>query len=156
MLASHGQQKDSTIHIHVFILPQTASHAYIEQSFLCYTVGSSWLLLFLFLNQHGRPCMQVHMLLQLLSRFSCVWLCSPLDCNPPGSSVHGILQARILEWVAMPSSRGPFPLRDRALVSCIVGRFFTTEAARKPASPCMWLPILFKIKGNRKLNSIMH
>ena len=89
MTASHGQQKDSTIHIHVFILPQTASHAYIEQSFLCYTVGSSWLLLFLFLNQHGRPCMQVHMLLQLLSRFSCVWLCSPLDCNPPGFSVHG-------------------------------------------------------------------
>ena len=37
---------------------------------------------------------------------SCLTLCDPLDCSPPGSSVHGILQARILEWVAMPSSRG--------------------------------------------------
>ena len=37
---------------------------------------------------------------------SCSTLCDPMDCSPPGSSVHGILQARILEWVAMPSSRG--------------------------------------------------
>ena len=36
----------------------------------------------------------------------CPTLCDPMDCSPPGSSVHGILQARILEWVAMPSSRG--------------------------------------------------
>ena len=40
-----------------------------------------------------------------------------MDCNPPGSSVHGILQARILEWVAMPSSRGSSPPRDRTCVS---------------------------------------
>ena len=38
---------------------------------------------------------------------SCPTLCSPMDCSPPGSSVHGISQARILEWVAMPSSRDP-------------------------------------------------
>ena len=37
---------------------------------------------------------------------SCPTLCDPMDCNPPGSSVHGILRARILECVAMPSSRG--------------------------------------------------
>ena len=36
----------------------------------------------------------------------CLTLCDPMDCTPPGSSVHGILQARILEWAAMPSSRG--------------------------------------------------
>ena len=36
----------------------------------------------------------------------CLTLCDTMDCSPPGSSVHGILQARILEWVAMPSSRG--------------------------------------------------
>ena len=36
---------------------------------------------------------------------SCLTLCDPMDCSPPGSSVHGILQARILEWVTMPSSR---------------------------------------------------
>ena len=39
----------------------------------------------------------------------CPTLCNPMDSSPPGSSVHGILQARILEWVAMPSSRGVFP-----------------------------------------------
>ena len=39
---------------------------------------------------------------------SCPTLCDPMDCSPPGSSAHGILQARILEWVAMPSSRGIF------------------------------------------------
>ena len=38
---------------------------------------------------------------------SCLTLCDPMDCSPPGSSVHGILQARILEWVAIPFSRGP-------------------------------------------------
>ena len=53
---------------------------------------------------------------------SCPTLCSPMDCGPPGSSVHGILQARILEWTAMPSSRGSSQPRDQAhisFVSCI-------------------------------------
>ena len=45
----------------------------------------------------------------LLSLQPCLTLCDPMDFNLPGSSVHGILQARILEWVAMPSSRGFFP-----------------------------------------------
>ena len=42
----------------------------------------------------------------------CSTLCDPMDCSPPGSSVHGILQARMLEWVAMPSSRGSSQPRD--------------------------------------------
>ena len=42
---------------------------------------------------------------------SCLTLCDPKDCSPPGSSVHGIFQARLLEWVAMPSSRGSSRLR---------------------------------------------
>ena len=54
----------------------------------------------------------------VLSCFSHVWLCDPVDCSPPGSSVHGILQARILEWVATPSSRGSRP-RDWTHVSYI-------------------------------------
>ena len=49
----------------------------------------------------------------------CLTLCDPMGCNLPGSSVHGILQARILEWVAMPSSRGSSQPRDRTHVSCI-------------------------------------
>ena len=44
---------------------------------------------------------------------SCLTLCDPMDCSPPGSSVHGIFQARILEWVAIPLSRGFSPPRDR-------------------------------------------
>ena len=56
---------------------------------------------------------------------SCQTLCNPMDCSPPGSSVHGILQARVLEWIAMPSSRRSFQPRDRTQVSCIVGRLFT-------------------------------
>ena len=58
------------------------------------------------------------------SRQSCPALCNPLDRSPPGSSVHGILQARILEWVTMPSSRGSFQPKNRTGVSCLVGGFF--------------------------------
>ena len=50
---------------------------------------------------------------------SCLTLCDPMDCNPPGFSVHGILQARILEWVAIPFSRGCSQPRDQTWVSCI-------------------------------------
>ena len=49
----------------------------------------------------------------------------PMYCSPSGSSVHGIFQARILEWVAISSSRGIFPTQRRTCVSCIVGVFFT-------------------------------
>jgi len=58
----------------------------------------------------------------------CLTLCDPMDCSPPGFSVHGILQARTLEWVAMYFSRGSFQPRDRTWVSYIVGRFFTIWA----------------------------
>ena len=61
----------------------------------------------------------------VLSCFSHVWLCDPMDCRPPGSSVRGILQARILEWVAMLSSRGSSQPRDQTQVSYIscIGRW---------------------------------
>ena len=55
---------------------------------------------------------------------SCPTLCNPMDCSPPGSSVHVILQARILEWVAILFSRGSSRPRDRTWVSCIAGGFF--------------------------------
>ena len=50
---------------------------------------------------------------------SCPTLCNPRDCSPPGSSVHGILRARILEWVAISFSRGSSQLRDRTRISCV-------------------------------------
>ena len=67
--------------------------------------------------------------------YTLVWVCSvasvmsnacdPMDCSPPGSSVYGILQARILEWVAISFSRGSSQPRDQTLVSHIADRFFT-------------------------------
>ena len=51
-------------------------------------------------------------------------LCNPMDYSPPGCSVHGILQVRILEWVARPSSRGSSQLRDQTQVSHIAGGLF--------------------------------
>ena len=58
---------------------------------------------------------------------SCPTLCNPMDYSPPGFSVHGILQTRILEWVAILSSRESSQPRDWTYVSCIAGRSFTTE-----------------------------
>ena len=55
----------------------------------------------------------------------CPTLCNPMDGSPPDSSVLGILQARILEWGAMPFSRRSSPLRGRTQVSHIAGRFLT-------------------------------
>ena len=61
-------------------------------------------------------------------------LCNFMDCSPPGSSVHGISQAKILEWVTMPCPRGSSQTRDRTDVSCIPcisGGFFTNEPLGK-------------------------
>ena len=63
---------------------------------------------------------------------SCPTLCDPVDCSPPGSSIHGILQARILEWVAISFSRGSSRPRDGTHVSCI-GRWILD--AEPPAKP---------------------
>ena len=65
---------------------------------------------------------------------SCLTLWDPIDCSLPGSSVHGILQARLLEWVVTPSFRESFRPKDRtciSCISCIAGRFLTTEPPGK-------------------------
>ena len=68
---------------------------------------------------------------QLLQSFPTLGNC--MDCSLPGSSIHGIFLARILEWVAIPFSRGSSWPRDWTHVSCIAGRFFTTELPGKPS-----------------------
>ena len=68
--------------------------------------------------------------LNQLCVLSCSVICNPIDCSSPGSSVHGTFQARILEWVAMPSSRGSSQLRDPTQVSRIAGRPFTIWVTR--------------------------
>ena len=76
-----------------------------------------------------RNCEKVKVLFPQL----CPTLWNPKDYNPPGFSVHGISQARRLEWVAIPFSRGFSQPKDQTWVSCIAGRFFTTEPPRKPS-----------------------
>ena len=65
----------------------------------------------------------------------CLTLCDPMDCSPPHFSVQGILQARILEWIAMPFSKGSSLPRDQTNVSCtacMAGGFSTTEPLGRP------------------------
>ena len=62
---------------------------------------------------------------------SCLTVCDPMDHSLPGSFVHGILKARILEWVAIPFSSGTSQPRDQTPVSCIAGRFFAIWATRE-------------------------
>ena len=75
---------------------------------------------------------------KVLVNQSCQTLCNPMDHSPPGSSVHGILQAKTLEWVAIPLSRGSSQPRDQTWVACTAGRFFTIWATREALfTPCM-------------------
>ena len=69
---------------------------------------------------------------KVLAVQSCPTLYDSMECSPPGSPVHGILQARALEWVAIPSSMGSSPPREWTQVSCTAGRFFMTESPGKP------------------------
>ena len=70
-------------------------------------------------------CMHAH------SLWSCPALCTLMDCNPPGSSVHGVLQAKMQERIAVPSSKGSSKPRDQTCVSHTIGTFFTIEPLGK-------------------------
>ena len=81
---------------------------------------------------------------------SCPTLCDPVDCSLLGSSVPGIFQARILEWIAIPFSKGSSQPRDQTQASCTAGGFYTTwailHAARivdtcRPQSPSPLTPV---------------
>ena len=88
------------------------AHMSLPKFYSCPEASGSWVS-----QPVNFPCMCV-----------CMTLCGPVVCSPAGSSVHGILQARILEWVAMPFSRGSSPPRDQTRASCVAGRFFTIWA----------------------------
>ena len=84
--------------------------------------------------RRARLIMRLCMLSQL-----CPTFCNPMDCSPPSPSVHGILQARILQWVARPSFRDSSQPRDQTQVSCTAGGFFTSQATREAHSlRCPW------------------
>ena len=70
-------------------------------------------------------------LVSVLSAQLCPALCDLMDCSPSGASVHGVLQARIMKWVAILFSRGYSQPGDLSQFSCIAGRFFTVCATRE-------------------------
>ena len=84
---------------------------------------------------------------------SCLTLCDPMDCSPPGSSVHGIPQARILEWVAMPSSRGIFPTQgsNPVLLHC---RQIPYRLSHKRSQRMEWVAYPFSKASSGPRNQI--
>ena len=108
----------------IYVFPQPISTKCINS--LLRSCQESWI----FFQAASHACMHAK------SLQSCPTLCGPMDYSLPGSSVHRILQARILEWVAILFSRGSSRLRDWTQVSCIAGRFFTIgatiEAPKQP------------------------
>ena len=87
--------------------------------------SGEWHSLFTEARKEEKFCLKSSCVLCLVTQL-CLTLCNTMDCSLPGSSVHGILQVRRLEWVAMPFTRGSFQARDWARISYITGRFFTT------------------------------
>ena len=77
-------------------------------------------------------------------------LCDPMDCSPPGSSVYGILQTRILEWVAMPFSKGTSQFRDQTRVS---GKFLTEPPGKPNITYNCWLDIFNVFMAFHQLTS---
>ena len=86
-------------------------------------------------------------------------LCNPTDCNPPCSSVLGISQAQILEWIDIPFSRGFFQLRDWTQVSCIACKFFTIWATREAiysAKQKQSYPVMYCLLVHWKRKTFLH
>ena len=94
--------------------------------------------------------MNVHVFITQL----CLTLCDPMDCNPPSSSVHGILQARLLKWVAIPFSRGSSQPRDRTQVSCIAGRFSTIWNTRE--AHCIYCHLCQRLVDHMCMGLFLH
>ena len=86
----------------------------------------------------------------------CPILCHPMDCSPPGPSVHGIFQARKLEWVTISFSRGSSWSRDWTWVSCISGRFFTIWATRKAVENTSKKYLSLFAKGKKRFPYSLH
>ena len=104
----------------VYVWTLSASHSFVpEYSFnkcrgmnkpgWCWLGKGSW----------GCRNSERYRMMRVCAVHSCLTLCDPMDCSPPGSSVHGIFQARILEWVSISFSRGSSQARDWTHISCL-------------------------------------
>ena len=140
MIASGRPKRNSATHIHVSILPQIPLLSRLphnsEQTSLSYKVGPCWLSI---LNTALCTCPSPFSPPKKCYSLSCT-LGSPMDCRPSGSSVHRNLQARILEWGAIPFSSGSSWPRDWTQVSYISGRFFTVLATRVSIPNSLTIP----------------
>ena len=125
-----------------------------------WTSGSSW---FMYCWSMAWRILSITLLLcaaaaAAKSLQSCPTLREPVDCSLPGSSVHGIFQAIVLEWIAISHSKGSSQPRDRTRVSCIVDRRFTAWATREiPHTSKVMLKILqarLQQYVNRELSDI--
>ena len=103
--------------------------------------------------RHNDSHMPRNVILGAKSLQSCLTLCNPMDCSLPVSSAHGILQARIVEWVAMPSSRGSFPPRDRTRVSYLLHWQVGSLSLAPPGSPFRFFSTIWKCKTHSCLCS---
>ena len=109
-------------------------------------------------NKCQRPLFSFKLCVCLVTQ-SYLTLWDPWDCSPPGSSVHEIFQARILEWVAMPSSRGSFWPKDQICASCIsctAGGFFTCWAIAEDQSYHMTQKFYSQIHTPREFKTFSH
>ena len=106
----------------------------------CFQQSSSWFNSLHLHSYHGsvRDARLRHLLASELKSFSHVRLCDPIDCSLPGSSVHGIFQAIVLEWIAISFSRGSSQPRAQTRVSRIVDRRFTVWAILLPGHRNLW------------------
>ena len=122
--------KPISIHTYIHMIFQILFHYRllqgIEYSSLCYIDRSSLFVYFIY-SEWSEVAQ------------SCPTLCDPMDCSPTDSSIHGIPQARILEWGAISFSRGSSRPRDRTQVACIAGRRFNLWATRE--APILYIVV---------------
>ena len=147
-----------------YFYASSINHIYNQQIWLIWISISqsydvfSYLLLLHMLNIHAKMqntyhtlyiCLWLHDVCICVYVYICVCvcaqlsptLCDPMDCSPPGSSVHGVFPARILVWVFISLSGGSSPSRNQNLISCIsciTGKFFTHWAMGKALNMCIY------------------
>ena len=117
-------------------------------------IGCKWPLFFRDADVRSK----YHMISKRKWRWSHVQLCDNMDCSSPGLSVHGVSQARILEWVAISFSRGSSPPRDQTQVSLIAGRWLPLSHQGSPMMSKFYIKIVFikwavGMKGYKKEKS---
>ena len=137
----------------VMAVPPLCLSLALKQIFLLFFSAGQWLynVVLAFISQQNELAITD---IYVVWSLSCVWFFwDHIVCSPPESSVHGISQARILEWADISFSRGSSWSRDRTHISCMAGRFFTTES---PVSPCIYLyPLPFGFAFHLRHNSAL-